>query len=492
MALLLAIDQGTTGTTCIVFTPDGEPLGRAYSEFTQSFPKPGWVEHDAAEILAVTLAVANEAIVNAGVKPSGIAGIGITNQRETVVVWDRQTGEPLAPAIVWQDRRNAERCHQLRDQGVEPLVRERTGLVLDSYFTATKLEWLLTNVEGLAEKAAAGRVLAGTIDSWLVWNLTGEHVTDPSNASRTSLLDISTANWDEQLLDLFSIPAAILPRIVPSVGVVAQTKTEHFGGASIPVAGILGDQQAALFGQGCFTPGDAKATFGTGLFILQNAGRSAPPAVDGLLSTIGWGIGDRIDYAYEASVFVAGAAVQWLRDGLGLIESASETEALARSVEDSGGVHFVPALTGLGSPYWDPEARGTITGLTRGTSRAQLVRATLEGIAFEVSDAITAIAKASGQPLSELRADGGATSNDWLMAFQADVLGVPVTVPEVAETTALGAALAAGIGVGQLTLDDAARGRRVRATFEPRIDQQQRSELLAGWSTAVARARLKP
>lgn len=489
--MLLAIDQGTTGTTCIVFALDGEVLGRAYSEFEQHFPQPGWVEHDAQEILSVSLSVAQGAIADAGLEPSGIAAIGITNQRETVVVWDGETGTPLAPAIVWQDRRTAARCEELREGGHEALVRERTGLVLDPYFTATKLQWLLENTPGLLDKAKAGTVLAGTIDSWLVWNLTGEHVTDPSNASRTLLFDISTGSWDPELLDLFSIPAGMLPRVVPSIGVAGTTKPELFGGARIPVAGILGDQQSALFGQGCFTPGDAKATYGTGSFILQNAGRKLPPPVEGLLTTVAWGIGDRLDYAIEASVFVAGAAVQWLRDGLGLIASAAETEALAKSVDSTDGVHFVPALTGLGSPWWDPDARGTITGLTRGTTRAHLVRATLEAIAFQVTDAVEAMSRASGQPLAEMRADGGATANDWLMAFQADLLGVPVSVPEVAETTALGAALAGAVGAGLLTMDDVSKSRRTRVVHQPRIDSAERDSLVHEWHKALARARLR-
>ncbi|CAB4876288.1 MAG: glycerol kinase GlpK [Actinobacteria bacterium] len=488
--MLLGIDQGTTGSTCLVFGLDGEVLGRAYREFSQSFPKPGWVEHDAAEILQVTLAVANEALTDAAVPVGGLTAVGITNQRETTVVWDPTTGEPLAPAIVWQDRRTAQRCDQLKAEGREPLIRERTGLVLDSYFTATKLEWMLANIEGLREKAEAGTAIAGTIDTWLIWNLTGEHATDPSNASRTLLYDIRTGQWDEELLDLFGIPAAMLPKVVPSVGVIGDVKPGLLGSHTAPVAGVLADQQAALFGQACFTPGETKATYGTGSFILMNAGRTAPAPVDGLLSTVAWGIGDRLDYALEGSIFVAGSAVQWLRDGLGLISSAAETEALAKSVDSTDGVHFVPALTGLGSPWWDPNARGTITGLTRGTTKAHLVRATLEGIAFQVADAVAALAGSAGHELTELRADGGATDNDWLMAFQADLLGVPVTVPEVSETTALGAALAAGIGVGALTLNDASQGRRVRITHEPRISTDQRRELTAGWHQALASARL--
>ncbi|MCX6388744.1 MAG: glycerol kinase GlpK [Solirubrobacterales bacterium] len=487
--MLLAIDQGTTGSTCLVFSLDGDLLGRAYREFSQGFPKPGWVEHDAAEILDVTLAVAREALVDAAVPIGGLTAIGITNQRETTVVWDRETGMPLAPAIVWQDRRTAERCAELKAEGFETMIRERTGLVLDSYFTATKIEWILNNVEGVREAAESGRALAGTIDTWLIWNLTGEHVTDPSNASRSLLFDIRSGEWDPELTDRFGIPAGMLPRIVPSVGVIADSRPELLGGHSAPVAGVLGDQQSALFGQACFNPGETKATYGTGSFMLMNAGRTVPPVVDGLLSTVAWGIGDRLDYALEGSVFVAGAAVQWLRDGLGLIETAGETEALARSVDSTDGVHFVPALTGLGAPWWDPDARGTITGITRGTTKAHLVRATLEGIAFQVADAVSAMVDAAGHDLLELRADGGATANEWLMAFQADMLGVPVSVPEIAETTALGAGIAAGIGVGALTLSDASKGRRVRVTHEPRISSDERSEAMAGWHSALERSR---
>ena len=488
--MLLAIDQGTTGTTCIVFSLDGEELGRAYAEFGQAFPRPGWVEHDAAEILAVTLAVANEALDEVGVMPGYLEGIGITNQRETTVVWDRETGKPLGPAIVWQDRRTAGRCSELREAGHEQMIRERTGLVLDSYFSATKIEWLLNNVEACGDAARSGRALAGTIDSWLIWNLTGEHVTDPSNASRTLLYDINAGHWDADLLDLFGVPAAMLPRVVPSVGVIAPTRPELLSGRSAPVAGVLGDQQSALFGQGCFSPGEAKATYGTGSFILMNSGRSAPAPADGLLSTVAWGIGDRLDYAIEASVFVAGAAVQWLRDGLGLIESAAETEALAASLSSNDGVHFVPALTGLGSPWWDADARGTITGLTRGTTKAHIVRATLEGIAFQVADAVDAMRAASGTELGELRADGGATANSWLMQFQADLLGVEVSVPEIPETTALGAALAAGVGSGAMTMTDAQQAKRIQATFTPSISADHRATLISEWRAALAQARL--
>ncbi len=491
-SVLLAIDQGTTGSTCIVFTPEGEELGRAYAEFTQHFPQPGWVEHDASEIVEVTLAVANAALDDAGIASGGLAAIGITNQRETTVVWDRATGRPLAPAIVWQDRRTAQRCDELRAAGHEPRVRELTGLVIDSYFSALKLEWLINNVTEVSDAVNAGTAMFGTIDTWLVWNLTGEHVTDPSNASRTLLFDINTGQWSEELMSLFGIPESLLPRIVPSIGAVADARSELLGGRGAPIAGILGDQQSALFGQACFSPGEVKATYGTGSFILMNAGRAVPAVGDGYLATVAWGIGERLDYALEASMFVAGAAVQWLRDGLGLIESAAQTEAMAASLHGNDGVHFVPALTGLGSPWWDPDARGTITGLTRGTTKAHIVRAALEGIAFQVVDSVDAMVAASGTQFDELRADGGATSNSWLMQFQADVLGVPVAVPEISETTALGAAIAAGVGVGAITIAEAQQSRRLRATFEPHLDASGTAELLAGWHHALAQARLKP
>jgi glycerol kinase len=492
--MILAIDQGTTGTTCLVFDERAELVGRAYREFRQYFPRPGWVEHDAREIWEATRAVAGEALVDAGVGSGELQAVGIANQRETVCVWDPASSEPLHRAIVWQDRRTAARCDELRAAGHEPLVRARTGLVLDPYFSATKIEWLLDNVEGLRERAQNGTAVFGTVDSWLIYKLTGEHVTDPSNASRTMLFDIATGRWDPELLDLLGVPERALPRVLGSAGVMGETRPEALHGHTAPVAGVAGDQQAALFGQACVEEGMGKNTYGTGSFVLLNTGFTAleePPP--GLLATVAWGIGAERTYALEASIFVTGAAVQWLRDGLGIIERASETEGLAASLDSNDGVYFVPALTGLGSPYWDPYARGTIVGLTRGAGRAQLARATLEAIAYQTVDAVRAM-EAFGQPLSELRADGGASLNGWLMQFQADVLGVPVVLGEIAETTALGAAYLAGVGVGQWTVSDIlARGsRRARARYEPRMGEDERAGLLAGWHDALARARNFP
>jgi glycerol kinase len=487
--MILAIDQGTTGTTCIVFDEQAEPVGRAYRELTQHFPRPGWVEHDAAEIWRVTQAVANEALLDAEVRPGELASVGIANQRETVCVWDPSTGEPLHRAIVWQDRRTAERCEELREAGHEELVRERTGLVLDPYFSATKIEWLLRNVEGLSERARDGRAAFGTIDSWLIYKLCGEHLTDPSNASRTMLYDISEGRWDPELLALFDIPERALPRVRASAGVLGQAHAELLQGHRVPVAGVAGDQQAALFGQACVDPGMGKNTYGTGSFALLNTGFVAPAPSPGLLSTVAWGIGGSSAYALEASIFVTGAAVQWLRDGLGVIEQASDTEALAASLDGNDGVYFVPALTGLGSPHWDPNARGTIVGLTRGAGRAHLARATLEAIAYQTVDALRAMGNASSEPLRELRVDGGATANAWLMQFQADVLDVPVVVAEIAETTALGAAYLAGVGAGTWTVSDVRDGWRAGARYEPRMGEDERETLLAGWADALRRAR---
>lgn len=487
--MILAIDQGTTGTTCIVFDERAEPIGRAYREFTQHFPRPGWVEHDAKEIWEVTQAVAGEALADAEVRPGELLAVGITNQRETVCVWDPSTGEPLHRAIVWQDRRTAERCEELRAAGHEELVRERTGLVLDPYFSATKIEWLLHNVEDLAPRARAGQAVFGTIDAWLIFKLTGEHVTDPSNAARTMLYDIAAGSWDRELLALFEIPERALPRVLPSTGTLGTTRSEALHGHVVPVAGVAGDQQAALFGQACVDPGMGKNTYGTGSFALLNTGFTAPRPQPGLLSTVAWGIGGSTTYALEASIFVTGAAVQWLRDGLGVIERASDTEALAASLDGNDGVYFVPALTGLGSPHWDPHARGTIVGLTRGTGRAHLARATLEAIAYQTVDALRAMEQASGEPLRELRADGGASANAWLMQFQADMLGVPVLVPETAETTALGAAYLAGVGIGAWTVSDVREGWRQGARYEPRMGGDERETLHAGWTDALVRTR---
>ncbi|HST54624.1 MAG TPA: glycerol kinase GlpK [Solirubrobacteraceae bacterium] len=487
--MILAIDQGTTGSTCLVLDERAELLGRAYREFPQHFPQPGWVEHDANDIWTVTQAVAGEALERAGARPGDLRAVGITNQRETVCVWDPASGEPLHRAIVWQDRRTVARCEQLLAEGWQPRVRERTGLVLDPYFSATKLEWLLQHVAGLRERAQSGTAVFGTVDSWLAFKLTGEHVTDVSNASRTMLYDIRAHRWDPELLELLGVPERALPRVCPSAGVIGQTRAQALHGHVAPLAGIAGDQQAALFGQGCVDPGMGKSTYGTGSFLLLNTGFTAPEPVHGLLATVAWGIGDARAYALEAAIFVTGAGVQWLRDGLGIIERAEDTEALAASLTGNDGVYFVPALTGLGSPHWDAHASGTITGLTRGAGRAQLARATLEAIAYQTVDAVRAMEIASAHPLGELRADGGATANGWLMQFQADVLGVPVVLPEIAETTALGAAYLAGAGIGAWTVSDVRDSWRERSRYEPRMGADERALLLAGWHDALARAR---
>jgi glycerol kinase len=474
--VILAIDQGTTGTTCIVFDDHGRPCGRAYSEFEQHFPRPGWVEHDANEIWEVTRGVALQAVADAGIDGADLEGIGITNQRETVVAWDPDSGEPLHRALVWQDRRTAARCDQLKEEGHEPLFRERTGLVLDPYFSGTKIEWLIR--EGGVDRRAA----FGTIDSWLLQKLTGRHVTDYTNASRTLLFDIGRLEWDPELCDILGVRPESLAEPMPSAHVYGETT--EFGG-SVPVAGIAGDQQAALYGQACHAPGLGKNTYGTGSFVLENAGESAPEAHEGLLTTVAWGVGDRVDYALEAAIFVTGAAVQWLRDGLGIIETADETEDLARSLDSNDGVYFVPALTGLGSPHWDPYARGTIVGLTRGNGRAHLARAALESIGYQTVDAVRAMEEASGVGLEELKADGGATVNTWLMQFQADILGAPVVVPEVAETTALGAAYLAGVATGKWTEEDVRKMWREAARYEPRMSEDERETLLSEWQMAM-------
>ena len=478
--MILAIDQGTTGTTCLVFDREGQVRGRAYSEFEQFFPRPGWVEHDANEIWEVTRRVAAEAIDAAGVQGADLEAVGITNQRETVVAWDPQTGEPIHRALVWQDRRTAARCEELKEAGHEPLVRERTGLTIDPYFSGTKVEWLLGNVEG------AERAVFGTIDSWLLFKLTGRHATDFTNASRTMLFDIRRLAWDEELCGLLGVDPARLPEPLPSSSVFGTTS--EFGG-EVPVAGVAGDQQAALFGQACHQPGMAKNTYGTGSFVLLNSGTEPPPSPEGLLATVAAGSGEEASYALEAAIFVTGAAVQWLRDGLGIIEEAGETEALAASLGSNDGVYFVPALTGLGSPYWDPYARGTIVGLTRGTGRAHLARAALEAIAYETVEAVRAQEAASGERLELLRADGGATANRWLMQFQADVLGAAVSVPEIAETTALGAAYLAGIATGAWALGQVGEMWREADRYEPAMEEARRQRLLADWERAVERSR---
>jgi glycerol kinase len=482
---ILALDQGTTGSTALVIHQDGRVLGRGYREFTQHFPRPGWVEHDAEEIFRVSLDAMREALAASGDRP---AGLGITNQRETVVLWDRRTLAPVAPAIVWQDRRTTDRCRQLRESGMETMLRERTGLVADPYFSATKLEWLFQD-SALQRRAARGELAAGTIESWLVAKLTDgrAHVSDHTNASRTLLYDLSACDWHQDLLGLFGVPREVLPRLVRSSQVVGETSPTYLG-RGFPVAGLAGDQQSALFGQGCVSQGLAKNTYGTGAFLLVLAGPRVPAPPRGLLATVACGPGGEPWYALEGSVFIAGAAIQWLRDGLGIIDLAEESDAQARSVPDNGGVHFVPAFVGLGTPYWEPEARGTITGLTRGTKRAHLVRAALEAMAYSSAELLTTMAAAEHLMVPALRVDGGAAANDWLMQFQADVLGIPVERPDLVETTALGAAGLAGLALGVWKSTDEFLSRRRFARFEPKIEAKERQALMAGWHRSVAAA----
>jgi glycerol kinase len=483
MPSILALDQGTTGSTALVVHQDGRILARAGREFGQHYPRPGWVEHDADELFAVSVAVMREALAAAGERPDAL---GITNQRETVVLWDRATSSPVAPAIVWQDRRTADRCRELKASGAEALLRERTGLVADPYFSATKLEWLLRDPE-LRRRAEHGELAAGTVDSWVIARLTGGrcHVTDHTNASRTLLYSLDGRAWDTELLALFGIPASVLPAIVRSSGIIGETDAEHVG-YRLPIAGVAGDQQAALFGQGCVTAGASKNTYGTGGFLLVHGGSARPVPPVGVLATAACGPAGEPAFALEGSFFIAGAAVQWLRDELGIIETAAETEALARSVADTLGVHLVPAFVGLGTPYWEPEARGTITGITRGTTRAHLARAALEAMAFSTADLLGAMT--SVDRVAALRVDGGAAANDWLMQFQADLLGVPVERPDVIETTALGAAGLAGQAVGVWRgVEDRLAGRTYRR-FEPTIGEAERERLNAGWRRAVGAA----
>ena len=495
MPFVLTIDQGTTGSTALVVDARGRVKARAYSEFTQHFPQPGWVEHDAAEIWRVSLRVMRAALRRADVRPAHVAAIGITNQRETVVAWDRRSGEPLHRAIVWQDRRTAERCEVLRAAGHSRRVAARTGLVLDPYFSGTKLGWLLDNVRGLRQRAERGEVAFGTIDSWLMWNLSGGrvHATDHTNASRTLLYDIHRRRWSTELCDLLGVPPALLPAVGASAGEFCQTAPGLFGGASIPVTGVAGDQQAALFGQLCVRPGMVKNTYGTGCFVMMPTGERPVRSRNGLLTTLACGPAGEPVYALEGSVFVAGAAVQWLRDGLGIIRRAAETEALARGLTGNDGVYLVPAFVGLGAPHWDPHARGTIVGLTRGSGRAHLARAALEAIAYQTREVVEAmvadLAQASnrGSALQEMRVDGGAAANDFLMQFQADQLGVAVNRPRVLETTALGAAYLAGLGVGLWQPGDLERMRVRDRTFRPRRAEAERARAFAGWRDAVAR-----
>ena len=490
---VLSIDQGTTGTTVLIFDHDGQVKGRAYSEFTQHYPRPGWVEHDAEEIWQVTLKVIGEALRSARVRASDLHAIGITNQRETTVLWERTTGKPVARAIVWQDRRTARYCDELKARGLEEMIRHKTGLVIDPYFSGTKVKWLLDQVDGLRERAGRGEIAFGTIDCWLVWQLTGgkAHATDYSNASRTLLYNIEELCWDEEILELLDIPKAILPAVRPSACIFGSTDPEMFFGThGIPVAGVAGDQQAALFGQACHGAGLAKNTYGTGSFVLMNTGTQRVLSKEKLLTTIAWGIGDEpVEYALEGAIFITGAAVQWLRDGLGIIRSATEVEALARSVPDNEGVYFVPALVGLGAPHWDPYARGLLIGITRGTTRGHLVRAVLESMAYQTRDVIEAMQRDSGITLKELRCDGGASVNRLLMQFQADILGVPVEVPRIVETTALGAAYLAGLATGFWSSRvELAEKWQLDNRYTPHLDESRRQRLFRRWHRAVERS----
>ena len=486
---VLAIDQGTTGSTVMIFDTQGRVRGRGYSEFRQYYPRPGWVEHDPEEIWSVTQRVIRAALRNARLRSRDLAAIGITNQRETTVLWDRVSGKPVHRAIVWQDRRTAPLCEALKAQGVESGIHAKTGLVVDPYFSGTKLNWLFEHVKGA--RAKAGRLAFGTIDSWLIWKLTAGHVhaTDFTNASRTLLFNIHERRWDEELLHLLDIPSEILPPVVPSAGVIGTTSADIFG-AEVPIAGIAGDQQAALFGQACFRPGMVKNTYGTGCFLLMYTGDQAVDSRRGLLTTLACAADGQPAYAVEGSVFVAGAAIQWLRDGLGLLKQAKESETLARRVDSTLGVYLVPAFVGLGAPYWDPAARGAVVGLTRGVTRAHLVRAALEALAYQTRDVVDTMVAESGRPLTALRADGGAAANGLLMQFQADILGVTVDRPKIVETTALGAALLAGVGIGLWKSErDLQRVRQTDRIFRPRMAPEKREALYQGWRRAVAAVR---
>ena len=487
---VLALDQGTTSSRAILYDHSGTPVANAQKEFRQQFPQPGWVEHDATEIWASQHEVMLGAIAKASAKPDEIAAIGITNQRETTVVWDRTTGKPIANAIVWQDRRTAGLCDELKAAGKAGLIQQKTGLVLDAYFSGTKLKWLLDNVPGARKRAENGELCFGTIDTWLIWNLTGgkTHATDPSNASRTLLFNIQTNRWDDELLALLNIPRAALPEVRPSSGAFGEALID---GVAVPIAGDAGDQQAALFGQGCHSPGMAKNTYGTGCFLLLNTGGAAVASTNKLLTTTAWQLdAGTPQYALEGSVFIGGAVVQWLRDGLRAIKTAADVEALAAEVPDSGGVYLVPAFAGLGAPHWDPYARGAMFGLTRGSGITHVARAALESIAFQSADVLTAMEKDAGLKLTELRVDGGATANNLLMQIQADLLGVPVVRPKVLETTALGAAYLAGLAVGfWRDAGDIQRNWQVDRVFEPTLSRDRAAEMMAGWSKAVERSK---
>lgn len=486
---LLAMDQGTTSCRAIIFSSDGTMVGTAQKEFTQIFPHDGWVEHDPTEIWATQIGVAHEALAKTGLDGADIAAIGITNQRETTVVWDKHTGKPVYNAIVWQCRRTADYCDSLKEQGYGDVVRAKTGLLIDSYFSATKIRWILQNVPGAMEKAQNGDLLFGTVDTWLIWMLTGGkvHATDPSNAARTMLYNIHELCWDAELLELFGIPACMLPEVLPSSGVFGYTKLSLFG-AEVPIAGVAGDQQAALFGQCCFDKGDVKNTYGTGGFMLMNTGETAVTSQNGLVTSIAWRIGDKTQYVLEGSVFVCGAAVQWLRDGLGIIRSSADTEKLARSVPDNGGVYFVPAFVGLGAPYWDPYARGSIVGLTRAATKAHIVRATLEAMAYQTADVLAVMEQEAGTAVNSLKVDGGASANKFLLQFQADVTGKQIVRPCCIETTALGAACLAGLAVGVYdSLDAIHKIYRPDAQFDAQMSDEQRNTLYTGWKKAVER-----
>ena len=489
MKFILALDQGTTSSRAIVFDHSGSIVSVAQKEFPQLFPQPGWVEHDPRDIWSSQAGVAAEALTKANASSRDVAAIGITNQRETALVWDRDTGEPICNAIVWQDRRTAAICDRLKARKLDRMIRRKTGLVVDAYFSATKLQWLLQNVKGARARAKAGQLAFGTVDTWLVWNLTRGrvHVTDASNASRTMLFDITKGDWDDELLKLFGVPRSMLPDVRSSSEVYGET---NLLGTPVPIAGIAGDQQAALFGQACTKPGMAKNTYGTGCFMLMNTGTKRIASKNNLLTTVAWRIGDRTEYALEGSIFIAGAVVQWLRDGLQFFRSAPEIEGLAGSVADTGGVYLVPAFAGLGAPHWDQYARGTIVGLTRGTTRAHIARAALESIALQTMDVLAAMQADAGIKLRELRVDGGASANDLLMQLQADLLGVPVVRPKVAETTALGAAYLAGLAVGfWKSQADIARQWQVDKRFAPAMKAPARKKIAAGWERALERAK---
>ena len=490
---ILALDQGTSSSRAIVFDRKGTPVAVSQKEFTQYFPQPGWVEHNPMEIWSSQASVIAEAISSIGINGKNLAAIGITNQRETTIVWDARTGAPVYNAIVWQDRRTSEYCDSLKDQGLTDFIRSKTGLIIDAYFSATKIRWILENVPGARSRAEAGELRFGTVDSWLVWMLTGGdvHVTDVSNASRTMLFNIHSLKWDEELLDLFGIPSSMMPQVKSSSEIYGHTRTTLFA-HKVPVAGIAGDQQAALFGQMCIEPGSVKNTYGTGCFLLMNSGTKPILSKNSLLTTIAWKIGDTVNYALEGSIFVAGSVVQWLRDGLGIINSSSEVEALAASVPDNGGVYFVPALTGLGAPYWDQYAKGCISGLTRGTTAAHIARAALEGIAFQTMDIVEAMKRDAGVDLKELKVDGGASRNNLLMQFQANVLSTNVIRPKVTETTALGAAYLAGLAVGYWESIEAVKQQwQEDVLFSPTISSDEAAALKDAWKEAVGRTLTK-